>query len=126
MIEPDFKKNDGLVAVIAQDYETNEVLMMAYTNREAWQLTLDTGIVHYWSRSRNSLWKKGESSGNLQEVKEIRIDCDNDTILIKVKQIGGAACHMGYRSCFYRVIKGDDFIIDCDRVFDPDKVYGEK
>ncbi|HPB84076.1 MAG TPA: phosphoribosyl-AMP cyclohydrolase [Spirochaetota bacterium] len=126
MIELDFNKGDGLIPAIAQDYATGDVLMMAYINRESWELTLKTGIVHYWSRSRNKLWKKGESSGNVQEVKEIRVDCDNDTILIKVNQIGDAACHEGYRSCFFRVVKGDDLQIDGERVFDPEEVYGGK
>lgn len=126
MIELDFNKGDGLIPAIAQDYATGDVLMMAYINRESWELTLRTGIVHYWSRSRNKLWKKGESSGNVQEVKEIRVDCDNDTILIKVNQIGDAACHEGYRSCFFRVVKGDDLQIDGERVFDPEEVYGGK
>jgi phosphoribosyl-AMP cyclohydrolase len=126
MIELDFSKGDGLIPAIAQDYATGDVLMMAYINRESWELTLRTGIVHYWSRSRNKLWKKGESSGNVQEVREIRVDCDNDTILIKVNQIGDAACHEGYRSCFFRVVKGDHLQIDGERVFDPEEVYGGK
>mgnify|MGYP000896870659 CR=1 FL=1 len=120
----DFEKMDGLIPVIAQDYETGEVLMMAFMNQESWKLTKETGIVHYWSRSRNKLWKKGESSGNVQEVKEIRVDCDNDCLLIKVNQIGEAACHTGYRSCFFRVLKGDAEVIDGVKVFDPEKVYG--
>ena len=126
MIDIDFKKGDGLVPVIAQDYKDGEVLMMAYMNKESWDLTLETGIVHYWSRSRSTLWKKGESSGNVQEVKEIRVDCDNDCILIKVNQIGDAACHMGYRSCFYRKVDDKDLVIDGLKVFDPDTVYGNK
>ncbi len=126
MFELDFKKQDGLVPVIAQDYETMEVLMVAYMNEESYKLTLDTGIAHYWSRSRNKLWKKGESSGNLQEVKEIRVDCDNDTLVIKVNQIGDAACHEGYRSCFFRVIEGDNARVVGERIFDPADVYGDK
>lgn len=126
MVNVDFEKQGGLVPVIAQDWKSGEVLMMAYMNRESWELTLKTGIVHYWSRSRKKLWKKGESSGNVQEVKEIRIDCDNDTLLIKVNQIGEAACHEGYRSCFYRVVRDDSCVVDGVRVFDPEKVYGEK
>jgi len=126
MIEIDFKKGDGLVPVIAQDYKDGEVLMMAFMNEESWGLTLETGIVHYWSRSRGKLWKKGESSGNVQEVREIRVDCDNDCILIKVNQIGDAACHTGYRSCFYRKVNGSGLEIDGRRVFDPDDVYGKK
>jgi phosphoribosyl-AMP cyclohydrolase len=126
MITIDFDKQGGLVPVIAQDYKTGEVLMLAFMNRETWELTLKTGIVHYWSRSRNKIWKKGESSGNLQEVREIRIDCDNDTLLIKVNQIGDAACHDGYRSCFYRVVRNGNCVIDGERIFNPDEVYGEK
>lgn len=89
MIDIDFDKMEGLVPVIAQDHETGEVLMLAFMNREAWKLTRETGIVHYWSRSRRTIWKKGETSGNVQEVKEIRVDCDNDALLIKVRQVGG-------------------------------------
>ena len=126
MIKIDFQKGDGLVPVIAQDYKDGEVLMMAYMNQESWDLTLKTGIVHYWSRSRGKLWKKGESSGNVQEVKEIRVDCDNDCILVKVNQIGDAACHTGYRSCFYRKISGSSLEVDGKRVFNPDDVYGKK
>lgn len=126
MIKLDFDKQDGLIPVIAQDYRTNEVLMLAYINRESWDLTLKTGIVHYWSRSRNRLWKKGEESGHVQEVKEIRVDCDNDTLVIKVHQIGDAACHEGYRSCFFRVVDGDNLRIDGEKIFNPDDVYGDK
>ncbi len=124
MIDIDFEKTGGLIPVIAQDYSSGMVLMLAYMNKETWDLTLRTGIVHYWSRSRKKIWKKGESSGNVQEVKEIRIDCDNDTVLIKVNQIGRAACHEGYQSCFYRVLRDGALIVDGERVFDPEKVYG--
>lgn len=120
----DFDKAGGLIPAIAQDATTGEVLMMAYVNRESWQLTLETGIVHYWSRSRNKLWKKGESSGNVQEVREIRVDCDADCVLFKVRQVGDAACHTGYRSCFHRVVRDGELVVDGVRVFDPDKVYG--
>jgi len=112
MIELDFDKMGGLVPAIAQDYQTGEVLMVAFMNKEAWELTVKTGIVHYWSRSRSELWKKGETSGNIQEVKEIRIDCDNDCVLVKVRQVGDVACHTGFRSCFYRVLDGDNLKID--------------
>ena len=125
MIELDFKKQAGLVPVIAQDYKSGEVLMMAFVNEESWKLTLETGIVHYWSRSRSKLWKKGESSGNIQEVKEIRVDCDNDCVLIKINQVGEAACHTGHVSCFYRVADGDELKIDGKKVFDPEEVYGK-
>ena len=126
MVDLDFDKSGGLIPAIAQDATTGEVLMMAHVNREAWDATLATGIAHYWSRSRNALWKKGESSGNVQEVREIRVDCDADCILFKVRQVGDAACHTGYRSCFYRVVRDGSLVIDGRRVFDPDKVYGKK
>ena len=126
MVELDFNKGAGMIPVIAQQYDTGEVLMLAYMNREAWEKTLATGIVHYWSRSRNTLWKKGESSGNIQEVKEIRVDCDNDTILVKVNQVGEAACHTGYRSCFYRKITEKGLETEGRKVFDPSEKYGEK
>ncbi len=126
MIKLDFEKGEGLVPVIAQDYQSGEVLMMAFVNEESWKLTLETGIVHYWSRSRKKLWKKGESSGNVQEVKEIRVDCDDDCVLIKVNQVGEAACHTGFVSCFYRKLEGDELKEDGKKVFDPDEVYGKK
>ncbi|MEJ5361300.1 MAG: phosphoribosyl-AMP cyclohydrolase [Spirochaetota bacterium] len=126
MIELDFTKLDGLVPAVAQDYKTGEILMVAFMNKEAFELTLKTGIVHYWSRSRKQLWKKGESSGNVQEVKEIRIDCDNDCVLLKINQIGHAACHTGYRSCFYRVVEGDDLKVDGLKIFNPEDKYGDK
>ena len=126
MIELNFDKLGGVIPVIAQEYQTGEVLMMAFMNREAWEYTLRTGYVHYWSRSRGKLWKKGETSGNLQEVHEIRVDCDSDCLLVRVRQIGEAACHTGFRSCFYRVVQGDDLLTDGVRIFDPEKVYGDK
>lgn len=123
MLEIEFEKTGGLVPAIVQDEETNEVLMLAYMNREAWLKTLETGKATYWSRSRNSLWVKGESSGHVQVVKQIFIDCDSDTILLKVKQIGDAACHTGYRSCFYRkIIDGKEEIVGT-LVFKPEDVY---
>ena len=126
MVKIDFSKLDGLVPAVAQDWQTGEILMVAFMNEQSWELTLSTGIMHYWSRSRGKLWKKGESSGNVQEVKELRIDCDEDCVLAKVKQIGDAACHTGYRSCFYRVVEKDGLRTDGVLVFDPAKVYGEK
>ena len=125
MVELDFSKLDGLVPAIAQDWRTGEVLMVAFMNRESWELTLSTGIMHYWSRSRGKLWKKGESSGNVQEVKELRIGCESDSILAKVRQVGEAACHTGYRSCFYRAIEGGTLRVDGTKVFDPSEKYGE-
>jgi len=120
---PNFAKGDGLVPAIVQDAETKEVLMMAYMNRESWEATLKTGKATYWSRSRQRLWLKGESSGNVQIVKAIFIDCDEDTILLQVKQIGEAACHTGYRSCFYRKLEGDTFVIIGEKIFNPEDVY---
>lgn len=124
MIELDFTKLGGLVPVVAQDSRSGEVLMVAFMNREAWDKTLATGVMHYWSRSREALWKKGESSGNVQEVVELRVDCDADCVLAKVRQIGEAACHTGYRSCFYRVVDGERLRVDGVKLFDPEKVYG--
>nr|WP_217125059.1 phosphoribosyl-AMP cyclohydrolase [Thermodesulfatator indicus] len=126
MIKPDFEKTGGLVPVIAQDYKTGDVLMLAYMNEEAWKKTLETGKVHYYSRSRNKIWLKGESSGHVQLVKEIFLDCDLDTVLIKVDQLGGAACHKGYRSCFYRRLDGNELKIVGEKIFDPEVVYGKK
>jgi phosphoribosyl-AMP cyclohydrolase len=124
MEAPDWSK--GLVPAIAQDFATGEVLMLAYMNEASWQETLRTGQACYWSRSREKLWRKGEESGNHQEVREIRIDCDRDTIVLRVVQHGGAACHIGYRSCFYRRLDGDQWTIDDARVFDPADVYEKK
>jgi phosphoribosyl-AMP cyclohydrolase len=120
---PNFEKAD-LLPVIAQDDATGDVLMLAYMNEEAWNETLKTGKVCYFSRSRNKLWRKGEESGNVQEVKSIYFDCDADTLLIKVNQIGGAACHEGYRSCFFRRVNTDGPVeVVGERVFDPSEVY---
>ncbi len=123
MVELDFKKGQGLLPAIVQDYETNEVLMLAYMNEESWLKTIETGKATYWSRSRNVLWVKGETSGNVQLVKEIYIDCDEDTVVLKVDQQGGAACHLGYRSCFFRKVKGDTTEIVGEKVFNPEDVY---
>lgn len=122
---PDFAKGDGLVTAIAQDYRDGTILMIATMNQEAWRHTLQTGNATYWSRSRQKLWLKGESSGNVQKVHEIRIDCDRDAVLLKVEQIGEAACHTGHRSCFYRVLREDGFEVDGEPLFDPKKVYGQ-
>lgn len=109
--------------VIAQDFQTGEVLMLAYINAQAFAETVASGKAHYWSRSRNKLWLKGESSGHVQLVKEILVDCDEDTVIYKVEQLGGAACHKGYRSCFFRRLQGDDFIVMGEPVFNPREVY---
>jgi phosphoribosyl-AMP cyclohydrolase len=119
----DFEKSGGLVPVIVQDHGTGEVLMLAYMNRTAWEKTKETGNACYWSRSRNQLWIKGETSGHYQIVKEIFIDCDGDTLLLKVEQRGGAACHMGYRSCFYRQVQQGMVKVVGQKVFDPKEVY---
>ncbi len=125
MLELNFTKGtDGLLPAIAQDAATGEVLMLAYINEESWRKTLATGKAHYWSRSRGKLWLKGESSGHVQIVKEILVDCDLDTVVFKVEQLGGAACHTGHKSCFYRRVQGDELEIQGEPVFDPAKVYG--
>ncbi|MDR2346424.1 MAG: phosphoribosyl-AMP cyclohydrolase [Planctomycetaceae bacterium] len=131
MLRPDFKKCNGLVPVIAQDDKSSDVLMLAYMNEEAYDETLKTGKAVYYSRSRNKLWRKGEESGNVQNVKSIFLDCDTDTILIRVDQVGGAACHEGYKSCFFRKIITDadtqinpeGYEIIGEPIFDPKNVY---
>lgn len=124
--EPDFEKRGGLVTVVTQDAETGEVLMLAYMNREAWERTLATGQACYFSTSRKELWLKGQSSGNYQEVKEIRVDCDADAVLLKVHQRGGAACHEGFKSCFFRKVDGAEWQVVETRVQDPEAMYGKK
>jgi phosphoribosyl-AMP cyclohydrolase len=119
---PDFSKADGLLPAIAQDAETGEVLMMAYMNRAAYDETRRTGRACYWSRSRSKLWRKGEESGHVQEVQGIFFDCDADTILLKVRQVG-AACHNGYKSCFYRQATDEGSRVVAERLFDPAEVY---
>ena len=124
MVKLDFKKGNGLLPAIAQDYKTGKVLMLAYMNEDSWLLTLKTGEAHYWSRSRKEIWHKGETSGNIQIVKEVFVDCDYDTILIKIEQVGGAACHLGYESCFHNKIdsNGEKSIVG-KKIFNPDEVY---
>lgn len=121
----DFEKSGGIVPAVVQDYKTGDVLMLAYMNSDAFEATQSTGNAHYWSRSKNRIWKKGESSGHLQIVKEIYLDCDSDTILLKVDQIGDAACHEGYRSCFFRRIVGDETVIETSPLFNPSEIYGD-
>lgn len=126
MIELDFNKDkDGLLPAIVQDAVTGDVLMLAYINRESWAKTLSTGKAHFWSRSRQQLWLKGETSGHVQLIKEILIDCDQDTVVFKVEQLGGAACHKGYGSCFFRRINDDDLEVIGKKIFDPVAVYGK-
>jgi phosphoribosyl-AMP cyclohydrolase len=119
----DFDKSGGLVPAIAQDAVSGEVLMLAWMNREAYDETLRTGRAVYFSRSRQKLWRKGEESGHVQEVREVYLDCDADTILLKVHQVGGAACHEGYASCFFRKVEPDGVRVVGGRVFDPKQVY---
>lgn len=123
MVKLNFDKIRGLVPAIAQDYRTGEVLMLAFMSEEAWKATLETGVATYYSRSRKTLWVKGETSGHIQRVKEIRIDCDDDTVLLKVEQVGGAACHTGHRSCFFRRLESGVPVVDGEPVFDPKEVY---
>jgi phosphoribosyl-AMP cyclohydrolase len=124
-ISIDFDKSGGLIPAIAQDASSGTVLMLAWMNKEAYEETLRTGCAVYFSRSRNKLWRKGEESGNVQHVKQIMIDCDADTILLMVEQVGGAACHEGYKSCFFRKLdhEGKVAAIIGERLFDPKQVY---
>jgi len=114
---------EGLVPAIAQQHDSGEVLMMAWMNREALDETLQTGRVCYWSRSRQKLWRKGESSGQVQVLKEMRFDCDGDTVLLRVDQTG-PACHTGRRDCFYNRVDGDRLVVDCAPLIDPETLYG--
>lgn len=118
-----FAKGDGLLPAIVQDHQSGDILMLAYINEESWIKTLETGKAHYWSRSRGKLWLKGESSGHVQMVKEILVDCDEDTVVFKVEQIGGAACHKGYASCFFRKVEKGSFAVKSQLFFDPQEVY---
>ncbi|HYB21026.1 MAG TPA: phosphoribosyl-AMP cyclohydrolase [Thermodesulfobacteriota bacterium] len=120
----DFEKTGGLVPAIVQDWKTGEVLMIANMNAESWARTRETGKACFWSRSRKKLWQKGETSGHVQIIKEAYLDCDNDALLLKVEQLGGAACHTGYRSCFYRRIVEGQVETVGEKVFDPKEVYG--
>jgi phosphoribosyl-AMP cyclohydrolase len=120
---PDFAKSGGIIPAIVQSTSTGEVLMLAYMNEASYQKTLDTGEAHFWSRSRQSLWHKGGTSGHVQKIHSLRLDCDSDAILLLVDQIGGAACHEGYRSCFSRELKKGEVSRCCPIVFDPKEVY---
>ena len=117
--------SDGLIPAIAQEEKSGEILMMAWMNRESLRATIETNRATYWSRSRKKFWMKGEESGNIQEIRSIHIDCDGDAVLLKVNQIGGAACHTGHRTCFYREIVdgGQNFKESNDIIFDPNTVY---
>ena len=126
MVTLDFEKGNGVLPAIVQDYRSGKILMVAYMNNDAWDLTLQTGEAHYWSRSRKEIWHKGTISGNIQIVKEIFADCDFDAVLLKVEQVGGAACHLGYESCFHnKVDRNGDITIIGERIFDPKRVYGK-
>ena len=120
---PDFAKGGGLLPAIVQGARTGEVLMLAYMNSEAFTKTLETGEAHFWSRSRKSLWHKGDVSGHVQKVQALRLDCDNDALMLLVEQTGGAACHTGRRSCFYRELRNGDVSECCPIVFNPEEVY---
>lgn len=124
-IQPDFAKGKGLIPAIAQDAASGEILMMAYMNEQSLARTMETGEAYYWSRSRQELWHKGGTSGHVQRVKEIRLDCDGDTIVLKIEQLGGAACHTGFASCFHYVFKDGAFVRQGEMVFDPREVYGK-
>ena len=127
MIDLDFAKGNGLLPTITQDCRTGKVLMLAYSNQLSFNKTLESQEAHYWSRSRQELWHKGGTSGNVQKIKDIYVDCDNDTILFVVEQIGGAACHTGYETCFHKKIdRNGEVAIVGERRFDPEKVYGKK
>jgi phosphoribosyl-AMP cyclohydrolase len=123
VIALNFEKCGGLIPTIVQDFKTGEVLMLAFMNEDSWRETLKTGMATYWSRTRRELWVKGKTSGNVQWVKEIRIDCDDDTVLLKVDQVGNAACHTGYRSCFFKKVEGDSVRVVGSKIFDPKEVY---
>jgi phosphoribosyl-AMP cyclohydrolase len=121
----DFEKAGGLVTAIAQDETTGEILMVAYMNEESLRLTLERREVVYWTRSRQKLWHKGEESGNVQKLKGMYVDCDGDAIVLKVEQVGGAACHTGKRNCFFRRIDAGEIEDVGVQVFDPEEVYGK-
>jgi len=124
MVTLNFTKSaDGMIPAVVQDFKTREVLMLAFINQLAWEKTLETGKAHYWSRSRNKLWLKGETSGHVQIIHDIFVDCDDDTVVYVVEQLGGAACHTGHRTCFYRRLVDGELVTEGTPVFDPDKVY---
>jgi phosphoribosyl-AMP cyclohydrolase len=122
-VELNFSKMGGLIPAIVQDAASGDVLMLAFMDPQAWDLTLKTGEAHYYSRTRQTIWRKGGTSGHVQRVKDIFLDCDRDTVLLKVEQVGGAACHTGHRSCFYRRRQGDGWQVVGSPIFDPKEVY---
>lgn len=122
----DFEKQDGLIAAIVQDVDSRRVLMVGYMNREALDKTIATGNVTFFSRSRQKLWTKGESSGHVLKLKSIAVDCDGDALLVEAEPIGPGVCHAGYESCFYRTLKDGKWVTSEDQAYDPDAVYGAK
>ncbi|MCI4454670.1 MAG: phosphoribosyl-AMP cyclohydrolase [Thermodesulfobacterium sp.] len=122
---PNFEKGGGILPAIVQDYQTGKVLMLGYVNEEAFQKTLETGLVHFYSRSRNKLWLKGETSQQYLYLREVYVDCDEDAILFKVEPVG-AVCHEGYQTCFYRRLEGDSLVIVEERLVSPEELYGKK
>lgn len=126
MFELNFSKGQGLLPAIVQEHASGKVLMLAYINEESWKKTLETGEAHYWSRSREELWHKGGTSGNVQKIKEVYADCDDDTVLFRVEQVGGAACHTGHETCFHKKVEEDgSVVIVGEKLFDPKEVYGK-
>lgn len=123
--KPDFEKSGGLITAVVQDIHSNEVIMLAYMNKEAYEKTLETGEAHYYSRSRKSLWHKGEQSGHVQKVHAVRLDCDSDALLLKVEQIGNIACHEGYHSCFFRELKNGKVSYCFEQLKDPSTIYNK-
>ena len=125
-MELDFEKENGLIPAIVQDHESGEVLMLGFMNREAFARTTESGFVTFYSRSRKKLWTKGESSGQKLLLREMRVDCDLDAVLVKAEIEGGAVCHEGYRSCFFRRIEPDGEVsVVAERVFAPEELYGK-
>ncbi len=122
----DFEKQDGLIAAVVQDVNTHRVLMVGYMNRDALDKTVATGQVTFFSRSRQKLWTKGESSGHVLKMKSIAVDCDGDALLVEAEPVGPGVCHAGYESCFYRTLKAGEWLVSEERAYDPDAVYGAK
>jgi phosphoribosyl-AMP cyclohydrolase len=123
-MELDFSKLDGLIPAVIQDHATGRVLMVGFMNEEAWRKTVETGYATFYSRSRNKLWMKGETSGNRLVVKEITTDCDQDTVVVKVEVLGPGVCHEGYQSCFFRTLQDGKWVVADERAYDPSEVYG--
>jgi phosphoribosyl-AMP cyclohydrolase len=122
----DFDKLGGLVPAVIQDSDTGRVLMVGFMNQESFRKTVETGCATFFSRSRNKLWMKGETSGHRLLVREISVDCDRDSLLVRVEPLGPGVCHEGYRSCFFRTFKGGEWVVSENRTYDPDRTYGSK